>query len=288
MDRRMELLIKALSWVGVLIMAFILVFLLWEGLPVLKTVSLGELLTGKLWYPAEEPPVLGMAALIVGSLAVTLISTLVGLPFGLGMAIFLAEIAPRRMKEILKPALELLGFLPSIVVGFLGMVLVAPWMQQTFGLVSGLNMLNASILLGLLMVPVVGSLAQDALEAVPQDLRDASMALGASRWETICRVVLRAASSGLMSSALLGIMRSFGETMVVLMASGGAAVFPRSLTSPVRPLTSAIAAEMGETPVGSPHYRALFFAGLILVAGTLILNGLAMAVERRSALGDRS
>ena len=288
MDRRMELLIKALSWVGVLIMAFILVFLLWEGLPVLKTVSLGELLTGKLWYPAEEPPVLGMAALIVGSLAVTLISTLVGLPFGLGMAIFLAEIAPRRMKEILKPALELLGFLPSIVVGFLGMVLVAPWMQQTFGLVSGLNMLNASILLGLLMVPVVGSLAQDALGAVPQDLRDASMALGATRWETICRVVLRAASSGLMSSALLGIMRSFGETMVVLMASGGAAVFPRSLTSPVRPLTSAIAAEMGETPVGSPHYRALFFAGLILVAGTLILNGLAMAVERRSALGDRS
>ncbi len=288
MDRRMELLIKALSWVGVLIMAFILVFLLWEGLPVLKTVSLGELLTGKLWYPAEEPPVLGMAALIVGSLAVTLISTLVGLPFGLGMAIFLAEIAPRRMKEILKPALELLGFLPSIVVGFLGMVLVAPWMQQTFGLVSGLNMLNASILLGLLMVPVVGSLAQDALEAVPQDLRDASMALGATRWETICRVVLRAASSGLMSSALLGIMRSFGETMVVLMASGGAAVFPRSLTSPVRPLTSAIAAEMGETPVGSPHYWALFFAGLILVAGTLILNGLAMAVERRSALGDRS
>ena len=138
------------------------------------------------------------------------------------------------------------------------------------------------------MVPVVGSLAQDALEAVPQDLRDASMALGATRWETICRVVLRAASSGLMSSALLGIMRSFGETMVVLMASGGAAVFPRSLTSPVRPLTSAIAAEMGETPVGSPHYRALFFAGLILVAGTLILNGLAMAVERRSALGDRS
>lgn len=284
MEKRVAWIIRIIASMGVLIMAFILLFLLFEGLPVLRHTSPSELLTGTLWYPAEEPPLLGMWPLIAGSLAVTFLSSALGLPFGIAMAIFLAEVAPERLKNWLKPALELLGFLPSIVLGFLGMVLLAPWLQERFTLLSGLNLLNASVLLGLLMIPIVGSLAQESLEAVPQELRDASRALGATRWETTRRVVIPAALPGLISSSLLGIMRSFGETMVVLMAAGGAALVPLAVTDPIRPLTSTIAAEMGETPVGSAHYHALFFAGLLLLLGALALNLLAARVEKRNAL----
>jgi phosphate transport system permease protein len=176
---------------------------------------------------------------------------------------------------------EILGFFPSVVLGFIGMVIIAPWMVSALNVFTGLNLLNASILMGIMIVPIVASLAEDSLGSVPKDLRDASYALGATRLETITRVVIPAALPGILQAVLLGVMRAVGETMVVLMAAGGSAIIPMSLTDPVRPLTSAIAAEMGETPVGTAHYHALFFAGLLLLFMTLALNLIALQIEKR-------
>ncbi|MBN1333854.1 MAG: phosphate ABC transporter permease subunit PstC [Synergistales bacterium] len=283
-DKIPAAIIQTISSLGILVMVFILFFLIKEGLPVLSETTLGDLLTGKYWYPTEEPPVFGMLPLLLGSLSVTLASSLLAVPVSLLVAIFVAEVAPDWMHDLMKPVLELLGFLPSIILGFLGMVLIAPKLQETFMLITGLNMFNASILLGIMIIPIVSSLAEEALTSVPRELRDASYALGATRWETIVKVVVPYALPGIQSGALLGIMRGMGETMVVLMAAGGAAILPRSIFDPVRPLTSTIAAEMGETPVGSPHYHALFFAGLLLLVITLIINLISIWVEKRGRL----
>jgi len=283
-DRLPGAIVKGISSAGILVMLFILYFLFREGLPVLRSVTLNELFGGDLWYPAENPPVLGMFPLIAATLAVTGLSCLLAVPFSLLIAIFVSETAPRPIREIMKPILELLGFFPSIVLGFIGMVVVAPWLQETFDMLSGLNLFNASLLLGILTIPVVSSLAEEALGAVPQDLRDASYALGATRWETTRKVVIPSALPGILSASLLGVMRAMGETMVVLMAAGGAAIIPLSVFDPVRPLTSTIAAEMGETPVGSPHYAALFFGGVILLVMTLSVNLLSAWVEKKGKM----
>ncbi|MCF4151494.1 phosphate ABC transporter permease subunit PstC [Dethiosulfovibrio sp. F2B] len=282
MDERIPgWLITLTASLSLFIMVFLIYFLVQEGIPTLREVSLKELLLNFDWYPTEEPPALGMAPLIVGSMTVTLLSAVMAVPFSFLIAIFLSEVAPSWFREILKPALELLGFLPSIVLGFLGMVVLAPWLQERFDLLSGLNLFNASLLMGAMIVPIVASLAEESLQAVPRELRDACYALGSTRWETIRKVVLPAALPGLLSASLLGIMRALGETMVVLMAAGGAALVPISIFDPVRPLTSAIAAEMGETPVGSAHYHALFFAGLLLLAMTLGINLVSMWIEKK-------
>lgn len=283
-DRLPGIVVKGMSSAGIFIMIFILYFLFREGIPVLKAVTLRDLFFGDLWYPAENPPVLGMFPLIVGTLAVTAASSLLALPFSLLIAVFVSEVAPRPVRELLKPVLELLGFFPSIVLGFIGMVVLAPWLQETFDMLSGLNLLNASVLLGVLTVPIVSSLAEEALSAVPADLRDASYALGATRFETTRKVVVPSALPGILSASLLGVMRALGETMVVLMAAGGAAIIPLSIFDPVRPLTSTIAAEMGETPVGSPHYAALFFGGIVLLLMTLGINLLSAWIEKKGKL----
>lgn len=283
-DKVAKFTVLAVSMLGIVVMVFILWFLFAEGLPVLRSVSLGEILSGSDWYPVEEPPALGMFTLIMATLLVTLLSSVIALPVSYFFAIFTAEVAPSWLRGVLKYILEILGFLPSIVLGFLGMVVFAPWMQEKFDLLTGLNMLNASVFLGILILPVVGSLAEEALSAVPQELRHASFALGATKWETISKVVFPAALPGILAASLLGIMRAMGETMVVLMAAGGAAIIPESIFDPVRPLTATIAAEMGETPVGSAHYHALFFAGLILFLITLALNMLSAWIESRGRL----
>lgn len=266
---------------GIVVLIFILGFLIANGLPVLESTSLGEMFFSKDWYPTEEPPALGMAALIAGTLAATLLSSVMAIPVSIALAIFSAEIAPRRVRQCFKVLFEMLGFLPSIVLGFIGMMIIAPWMQVGLGIPSGLNLLNSSILLGFLIIPSVASLSDEALAAVPGELRDASYALGATRLETIFKVVFPSALPGIIAATLLGVMRALGETMVVLMAAGGAAILPTMLTDPIRPLTSTIAAEMGETPVGSTHYHALFFAGLILLIMTLAINLASLYVEKR-------
>ena len=266
---------------GIVVLIFILGFLIANGLPVLESTSLGEMFFSKDWYPTEEPPALGMAALIAGTLAATLLSSVMAIPVSIALAIFSAEIAPRRVRQCFKVLFEMLGFLPSIVLGFIGMMIIAPWMQVSLGIPSGLNLLNSSILLGFLIIPSVASLSDEALAAVPGELRDASYALGATRLETIFKVVFPSALPGIIAATLLGVMRALGETMVVLMAAGGAAILPAMFTDPIRPLTSTIAAEMGETPVGSTHYHALFFAGLILLIMTLAINLASLYVEKR-------
>ena len=266
---------------GIVVLIFILGFLIANGLPVLESTSLGDMFFSKDWYPTEEPPALGMAALIAGTLAATLLSSVMAIPVSIALAIFSAEIAPRKVRQCFKVLFEMLGFLPSIVLGFIGMMIIAPWMQVGLGIPSGLNLLNSSILLGFLIIPSVASLSDEALAAVPGELRDASYALGATRMETIFKVVFPSALPGIIAATLLGVMRALGETMVVLMAAGGAAILPAMFTDPIRPLTSTIAAEMGETPVGSTHYHALFFAGLILLIMTLAINLASLYVEKR-------
>jgi len=280
-DRAPQVAITIVAAVGLFILIFILAFLVRESIPILKIASLKDLLLGMYWYPTYSPPDFGMLPLIIGSIAVTLLSSVLAIPLSLGLAIFLSEVCPRTLREFFKPTLEVLGFLPSVVLGFVGMVLLAPWLQMNLNILSGLNMFNASVLMGIMVVPIVASIAEDSFMAVPQDLRDAAYALGSTRLETIIHVLFPAALPGIVEACLLGIMRAVGETMVVLMAAGGAAVIPRSIFDPVRPLTSAIAAEMGEAPVGSPHYHALFFAGLLLLIMTLAINLTALWVERR-------
>ncbi len=273
--------ISGIATIGLAIMIFILFFLAKESLPILRHASLIQLFTGREWYPTYDPPEFGMLPLIAGSLAVTLLSALLAIPLSLGLAVFLSEVCPRLLREFFKPVLEILGFLPSVVLGFIGMTLIAPWLQESLDLLTGLNLFNASVLMGIMIVPIVASIAEDSLAAVPNDLRDASTALGATRWETTTRVVFPAALPGILEASLLGIMRAVGETMVVLMAAGGSAVLPRSIFDAVRPLTSTIAAEMGETPVGSEHYHALFFAGLLLLLFTWAINLFAARIEIR-------
>ncbi|ACZ18334.1 phosphate ABC transporter, inner membrane subunit PstC [Thermanaerovibrio acidaminovorans DSM 6589] len=280
-DRLPRTLVAGVAFTGIIVVGAILVFLVKESLPVLRDASLMEMLTGPYWYPSQEEPKFGMLPLWVGSLAVTGLSALMSLPFSVGLGIFLSEVCPRGLREIIKPAVEVMGFLPSVVLGFIGMVVIAPHLQERFGVLTGLNMLNASFLLGILMLPTVASLAEDSLSSVPKEVRDGSYALGATRLETTFRVVVPYAARGIGSACILGVMRALGETMVVLMAAGGAAIVPESLVDPVRPLTSAIAAEMGETPVGSSHYHALFFMGLMLLLATMGLNLAVMALERR-------
>lgn len=281
-DKVPQITIKIISIIGVAIMLFILSFLVKESVPILKEVSLLHLLMGMEWHPTYDPPDFGMLPLIVGSLSVTLVASFIAVPLSIMLAVFLSEVCPNKLKELLKPVIEILGFFPSVVLGFIGMVVIAPWMIEHLDAYSGLNLLNAASLMGIMIIPTVTSLAEDSLSSIPKDLRDASYALGATRLETITKVVLPAALPGILQAILLGVMRAVGETMVVLMAAGGAAIIPISLMDPVRPLTSAIAAEMGETPVGSIHYHALFFAGLLLLLLTLGLNLLALRVERRA------
>jgi phosphate transport system permease protein len=220
-------------------------------------------------------------ALVAGSLAVTAVSTLVAAPMGLGLAIFLACVAGRRTREWVKPAVELLASVPSVLLGLVGMVVVAPFLQGALNLPTGLNLLNAGLILAVMATPTIASLGEDALSAVPQDIQDASYALGSTRWETIWRVTVPAAMGGLSTAVILGLGRSLGETIVVLMVAGGAAQIPNSLFDSVRPLTSTLAAEMGETAIGGRHYQALFALGVILFFMTLAFNLLAWYLSRR-------
>ncbi|MDR2442509.1 MAG: phosphate ABC transporter permease subunit PstC [Deltaproteobacteria bacterium] len=243
--------------------------------------SVFSFLFGLDWYPTYQDHAFGALALIIGSLSVTAISTLLAAPFGLGLAIYLACVAGRRTRELVKPAVELLAAVPSVVLGLIGMAVVAPFLQNVLGLSTGLNLLNASLILAIMATPTVASLGEDALTAVPHDIQDASYALGATKWETIWRVTTPAALGGLSTAVILGLGRALGETMVVLMIAGGAAQIPNSIFDAVRPLTSTLAAEMGETAVGSRHYQALFALGVVLFLMTLAFNLLALYLSKR-------
>ena len=284
-SRIREIIIKTLfaflAFISVLLLGLIVMFLFREGLPIFSQVSLKQFLFGTAWYPTYTPPEYGIWPLIVGSLIVTVLASLVAVPFGLLSAIYISEIAPARIREILKSVIELLAGLPSVVLGFFGMVLLAPWMQETFDLPTGLNIVNASLMLALMAIPTISSISEDALYAVPRDFKEASYALGATKYETIVKVVVPAALSGISTAVILGMSRAIGETMVVLMVAGGAAAIPQGLFDSVRPMTASIAAEMGEAPFGGGHYHALFATGIVLFLITLAFNLIADYVSHR-------
>ncbi len=243
-----------------------------EGLPLFERVGLKDFLFANSWYPTHAEPEFGAWALIVGSLAVTLGALAIAVPLGLGAAIFLSEIAGPRLREIAKPVVELLAGIPSVVYGLFGMAFLAPLVRQWFGLDTGLNVFTASLILGVMIVPVICSMSEDALSNVPKSLREASLALGATRTETIFKAVVPAAKNGLAGSVLMGFGRAIGETMVVLMVAGGAARIPGSIFDSARPLTSTIAAEMGETVMGDLHYQSLFALAIVLFSITFVSN----------------
>jgi phosphate transport system permease protein len=267
--------------VSIIVLTLIVVFLFREGLPIFQEVSIKDFLFGKFWYPTYDPPEFGIFPLIAASVIVALVASLIAVPLGLLSAIYISEIAGIRMKEILKPVIELLASLPSVVIGFFGMVVVAPFLQETFDIATGLNVFNASVMLALMAVPTISSISEDAMHAVRRELREASLALGATQWETISRVVVPSALSGICTAVILGMSRAIGETMVVLMVAGGAAAFPESIFDACRPMPASIAAEMAEAPFRSDHYYALFATGIVLFFMTLGFNLIADYVSHK-------
>lgn len=276
--------LAAAAGVSVLALAAIVIFLLSQALPIFAHVSLKDFLFSTEWYPTDDPPVFGIGALIAGSLACAALTTLIAVPFGVLTACAIHAGMPPALTHIVKPLIELMAALPSVVIGFIGMIILAPWLQDMFGIATGLNLFNASIMLAFMCVPTIASISEDALRNVPSGLREASLALGATRWETLLKVELRWAMGGIATAVMLGISRVIGETMVVLMVAGGAAIIPESIFDLVRPMTSSIAAEMAEAAVGGEHYHALYATGLVLFIITFAFNLCAWYAARRFGL----
>lgn len=264
-----------IALVSLLILALIMLFLFTQGLPIFRIVSPWKFLLGSAWYPTSDPPDFGIFPLFAGSVLVTILSSLIAVPLGIMTAVYLAEIASPWVRRIVKPIVELLAALPSVVIGFFGLVVVAPFLQDHFDLPTGLNLFNASLMLAFMSIPTICSISEDALYAVPQELKEASLGLGATHLQTIIRVTIPASLSGLSTAVILGMSRAIGETMVVLMVAGGAALIPGSIFDPVRPMPASIAAEMAEAPFGSDHYHALFAIGMVLFVFTLFFNLIA-------------
>jgi phosphate transport system permease protein len=266
---------------SIVILFLIGLFIFMEGLPILEKVSITDFLFGKYWYPTAEPPDFGIFPLILSSVFVTLLSAMIAIPLGVMTAVYLAEIASSHLREIVKPVVELLASLPSVVIGFFGMVIVSPFLEEFFNIAIGLNMFNAALMLAFMSIPTICSISEDALYSVPQELKEASLALGATHLETILRVILPASISCISTAVILGMSRAIGETMVVLMVAGGAAAIPSSIFDPVRPMPASIAAEMAEAPFRGDHYHALFATGIVLFLFTFLFNLVADYISTR-------
>jgi phosphate transport system permease protein len=267
-----EKLILICGLASIFFVILIFLFLLKEGMSIFKTVNPAKFLFGKNWYPISEPGQFGILPLILGSLLVTLGAAIISIPIGVACAVYIAEVVPLKTKEILKAGIELLAAIPSVVLGFIGMVTLVPWVRNIFHLPTGLTALSGSIMLAFMAMPTIVSIAEDALYSVPKTYKEGALALGATHWQTIYKVLLPAASSGILAAVMLGIGRVIGETMAVMMITGNAALIPHSILQPVRTLTATIAAEMGEAVVGSEHYFALFAVGIVLFVISFMIN----------------
>ncbi len=259
----------------ILTVLLIFAFIIKYAWPFFTNRSAAELYTSSRWYPTHDDAEFGALAMFYGSGMVTVGAMVVAVPLGLLAAVFLSDIVAFRIRQIVKPVIEILAAIPSVALGFFAVLVVAPWLQQTFGLPTGSNALNASLLLAFMAMPTIVTISEDALTAIGRDLREGAYALGATRAEVICKVVIPAAHSGIIAAVILGVMRAVGETMLVWMASGGTPFVPRpwwNLTASVRTLTATIAQEMGEAPSGGVHRQALFALGLSLLAVTFVLN----------------
>jgi phosphate transport system permease protein len=283
-----ERLIKASGVTAIVFVFLIFAFLLREGLPAFAEVPIANLFSTR-WYPNEN--YFGILPLLLGSIAVTLGAALIAMPIGLLTAIFVAEIAPRWLREILKPMIEIVAGIPSVVLGFFGIVVLASLVRQTLNLPTGLTAFTGALLLAYMALPTIVSVAEDALDAVPRSYRDAALALGATKWQTIWMVTVKAARSGILTAMMLGIGRAIGETMAVMMVTGNAArmpLTPDAIFFPVRTMTATIAAEMGEVAQGSTHFHVLFAIGIVLFIVTFIVNLVAsFAIFRQTRRSAR-
>jgi phosphate transport system permease protein len=274
-ERAIRIFFFCIALASITTLGLIVVFLFMEGLPIFAKVSVTDFIFGHYWYPTDEPPDFGIFALIMASLAVTTVASVISIPLGVLTALYLAEVASARIRELVKPIVELLAALPSVVIGFFGMVVVAPFLQDVLDIATGLNLFNASLMLAFMSIPTICSISEDAIFSVPTELKEASLALGATHLETIVRVIVPASISGIATAIILGMSRAIGETMVVLMVAGGATLIPSSLFDPVRPMPASIVAEMAEAPFRGDHYYALFATGIVLFIFTLLFNMVA-------------
>ena len=312
-EKAVEFIVSGIGLFSVIILLLIGLFLFKEAFYIFYKAGVATVIFGSAWYPTYDPPSFGMWPLIMGTVAVTFLTAVMAIPLGLATAVYVAEVANHRVKEFLKPLIEMLASFPSVVLGFFGMVIIAPmlsnWLSPALSeklpeflkslnipfisttladfcydklfIASGLNILTASLMLTIRAIPVIASIAEDALTAVPRTYREASYSLGADKWETIWRVVIPSSVSGLSVAVILGIGTIIGETMIVLMVAGGAAVVPHWIFDAARPMPAAIAAEMAEAPYRSLHYHALFGVGAILLIITFILSLISDFISKR-------
>ena len=283
-----ESLIRASGWSAIAFVLLIFAFLAREGVPAFWEVK-PDVLLGARWYPTEA--YFGLWPLVLGSVLVTLGAAAVSVPTGLLVAVFIAEVAPRWLREVVKPLIEAVAGIPSVVLGFLGMIALSPLVRQAFNAPTGLTALTGSLVLAYMALPTIISVAEDALDAVPKAYRDAALALGATKWQTIWRVTVPAARTGILMAMMLGIGRAIGETMAVMMVTGNAArlpLTPDSLMRSVRTMTATIAAEMGEVAQGSTHFHVLFAIGIILFVITFAVNlAASLAIFRQKRRSER-
>ena len=257
---------------SIIFVALIFIFLLAEGISVLRYVSLGSFIGGQFWYPISDPPKFGILPLILGSLLVTAGAIAMAVPLGIAAAFYIADVAPAKLRNLLKSCVEILSAIPSVVLGFLGIAILVPFLKHFLHLPTGLTALAGSIMLAFMALPTIISISEDAINAVPREYKEGAIALGATHWQTLTRVIIHGALPGIIAASMLGIGRVFGETMAVMMVTGNAAVIPTGLLQPVRTLTATIAAEMGEAAKGSPHYFALFAIGIVLFVISFLIN----------------
>lgn len=277
-DRCVKYVLVAGASTSIVVVALIFLFLFREAMPFASEPGLGQFF-GKRWMPTSMQEVgFGMLPLITGSAMVTVLATLIAIPFGVCGAVYIAEVAGSREREILKPFIEMVAAIPSVVLGFFGLVVLAPLVKSAFGLPIGLTGITGALLLALMAVPTIISISEDAIRSVPRSYVDASLALGANRVQTIFKIVVPAAMSGIIASIMLGMGRVVGETMAVIMVTGNAAQITFSPLVPIRTMTATIANEMGEVTNGSAHYQALFWVGIVLLFVTFCINLAALRV----------
>lgn len=270
------------TWSSVVALAAVFIELMMGALPAFTSINIIDFFSGTIWNPAHPLyPLYGILPLLVGTLMVSFGAALIAIPIGLGCTIWLAELASPRVKAVFKPAIEILAGIPSVIFGFFALVILSEWIATVFDPVTKLNALNGAIMLAVMMVPIMVTIAEDAMNSVPNSLREASLALGATRWETIRNVVLPSSLSGIVAAIVLSLGRAVGETMTVLMATGNAPVLTGNYLQSVQTMTAAIAIDFGEVEFYSEHYHVLFLVGLVLFVMTFVINLIADWITRR-------
>ncbi|MGI5991447.1 MAG: phosphate ABC transporter permease subunit PstC [Methanosarcina sp.] len=283
-EKGIESVLFLVSTLTIAVLFLICLFLFRDGILLFKETSLLDFLTGRFWYPTSVNKQFGLLPLFLGSLLVTAGAILFSVPLGIASAIYISEIAHPKVADFLKPFIEILAGIPSVVYGFFGLVVLVPFMQNTFNLPTGQTALTGSIMLGIMALPTIVTISEDAISSVPSTLKQGSLALGATRWQTIYKVIIPAALSGISAAVMLGVGRAIGETMTLMMVTGNAAIipsFPGGFLDPVRTMTATIALEMGEVPQGSAHFYALFAVGSVLFIITFLINLIADSIKKK-------